>query len=71
MRQQGRKSSCLPDVFQASNRGLSKSQALDLIQAANAYATSPTLTQPLYPPKGQRMRINEMFRFVYHIDRKI
>lgn len=71
VRQQGRKSSCLPDVFQASNTGISKSQALELIQAANVYATSPTLTQPLYPPKGQRMRISEMFGFVYHIDRRI
>lgn len=47
--------------------GLSHSEALELISAANFY-TSHFLSDTLYPPKGQRLRIAKMLGFIYEID---
>ncbi|MBE9170234.1 serine protease [Pleurocapsales cyanobacterium LEGE 06147] len=69
LRQRGRMSNCLADVFQVyGNTGLSQSQALELIRAADVYATSQ-LNPSLYPPQGQRARIAKMFGFTYQIDK--
>jgi hypothetical protein len=59
----------LPEVFQVyGNKGLSPSQALELIRAADQYATYQ-LNPILYPPQGQRARIAKMFGFTYQIDK--
>lgn len=69
LKQRGRIGNCLADVFQIyQNKGLSQAQALELIRAANQYATSQ-LNPSLYPPQGQRRRINKMFGFTYQIDK--
>ncbi len=69
LRQRGRMSNCLADVFEMyGNTGLSQSQALELIRSADAYATYQ-LNPILYPPKGQRARIAKMFGFTYQIDK--
>jgi tetratricopeptide (TPR) repeat protein len=69
LRQRGRISNCLPEVFQLySSKGLSQTQALQLIRAADTYATSQ-LNPTLYPPQGQRARIAKMFGFTYQIDK--
>jgi tetratricopeptide (TPR) repeat protein len=69
LKQRGRISNCLPEVFQVyGNTGLSPSQALELISAADRYATYQ-LNPILYPPKGQRARIAKMFGFTYQIDK--
>ncbi len=66
-KQRGRRSDCLTDLFRARiETGLSGSQTLQLIEAANAYATS--LRPRLFPPRGQRLRIAEQFGFIYEID---
>ena len=68
VKQQGRQSNCREDVFQASlDNGLSKTQALEIIDTANFYATS-LLNQKLYPPRGQRVRVAKLFGFIYQID---
>ena len=67
-RQQGRRGDCLPDVFQTyANTGLSKSQALDLIKAANAYV-STALTSKFYPLRGLRMQVARLLGFIYEVD---
>ncbi len=64
----GRTSDCLPEVFQAySEKGLSKNQALELLQAANVYATKD-LSIRMFPLQGQRSRIQQLFGFAYEID---
>jgi tetratricopeptide (TPR) repeat protein len=69
LKQRGRISNCLPEVFQVyGNKGLSPSQALELIRAADQYATYQ-LNPILYPPQGQRARIAKMFGFTYQIDK--
>ncbi|MUL38411.1 hypothetical protein [Gloeocapsopsis dulcis] len=50
-----------------SNQQLSKSQALELISGANFYATN-MLERKLYPPRGQRRRVAQIFQFIYDID---
>jgi S-layer homology domain len=64
----GRTSDCLPEIFQAySEKGLSKNQALELLQAANVYATKD-LSIRMFPLQGQRSRIQQFFGFAYEID---
>jgi S-layer homology domain len=64
----GRTSDCLPEIFQAySENGLSKNQALELLQAANVYATKD-LSIRMFPLQGQRSRIQQFFGFAYEID---
>ncbi|MUL38414.1 hypothetical protein [Gloeocapsopsis dulcis] len=46
---------------------MSNSQALELISAANFYATN-MLERKLYPPRGQRRRVAQIFQFIYDID---
>jgi hypothetical protein len=66
--QNSRMSDCLPEIFQTyASTGISQSQALDLISAADAYATS-RLASRLFPFPGQRRRINRLFGFTYEID---
>jgi hypothetical protein len=68
-RRQGRRSTCLADIFQKnSEQGLSKDQALELIRTADSYATSSFLVVPLYPPRGIRRRIAQEFGFIYKLD---
>lgn len=68
--QRGRVSNCLEDIFQANAKdGLTKEQALEIINAADEYATK-LLTPPLYPLYGIRRQINQEFGFVYKIDRE-
>lgn len=68
LKQRGRTSNCLADVFQTyQNEGLSRNQALELIKTANQYATYQ-LNPVLYPPLGQRRRIEQMLGFTYQID---
>lgn len=50
-----------------SNQYLSQSQALELISGANFYATN-MLERKLYPPRGQRRRVAQLFQFIYEID---
>ncbi|WP_155823817.1 hypothetical protein [Gloeocapsa sp. PCC 7428] len=50
-----------------SNQQLSQSQALELISGANFYATN-MLERKLYPPRGQRRRVAQIFQFIYEID---
>jgi len=58
----------LEKVLQAyQNRELSQKEALNLIAAANTYATTQ-LSAKLYPPLGQRQRIQQLFDFTYEID---
>jgi hypothetical protein len=64
---QTRRSSCLPEVFQANSRSLTQSQALDLIKAADAYATS-AMSPAIYPPRGLRNRIAQEFGYTYALD---
>jgi hypothetical protein len=64
----GRTSDCLPEIFQAySEKGLSKNQALELLQSANVYATKD-LSIRMFPLQGQRSRIQQFFGFAYEID---
>lgn len=67
--ERGRQSNCLADTFQANSaRGFSKTQARQMIEFANRYAT--TLLKPgLYPPRGQRERITGLLGFIYEIDK--
>ncbi|MBM0744084.1 hypothetical protein JOY44_21090 [Phormidium sp. CLA17] len=71
LQKNGRTSDCLPEVFQTyTEKGLSRNQAFELIQAANAYATT-TFSSKLFPPKGQRLRIQQLFGFAYTIVRLV
>lgn len=66
--QQGRRSTCLADSFQASKEtGFSAAQALKMIQDANFYATT-LLSNKMFPPKGQRVRIAQTLGFIYEVD---
>ncbi len=47
--------------------GLTQAQALNILQAADAYATQG-LSSRLYPPRGQRDRIADLFGLRYKID---
>lgn len=58
----------LEKVLQAYQNGqLSQKEGLNLIAAANTYATTQ-LSAKLYPPLGQRQRIQQLFKFTYEID---
>jgi hypothetical protein len=58
----------LDKVIQAyQQRQLSQSDALNVIRAANTYATTQ-LPRPLYPPAPQRQFIGQVFGFSYAID---
>lgn len=65
--QQGRRSNCAADTFATNaNQGFSRDQALQLIRAADAYATA--MSPAIYPPAGMRKRIAEEFGFTYALD---
>ena len=67
-RLEARRSNCRTDVFQAyKGKQMPKQQALELIQMADFYATS-LLTSRLYPPRGQRQRVQQVLGFTYAID---
>lgn len=58
----------LEQVINAYQQGqVSKEEARQAIVAADRYATT-TLNPKLYPPAGQRNRVNQLFNFVYAID---
>jgi hypothetical protein len=58
----------LDKVLQAyQQRQLSQVDALNIIRAANTYATTQ-LPRPLYPPAPQRQFIGQVFGFSYAID---
>lgn len=66
--QQKAQNSCLADIYQIyRDQGLSKSQALELVSSANFYATT-MLSREIYPPRGQRIRVAQMLKFIYEID---
>ncbi|WP_088889066.1 hypothetical protein [Leptolyngbya ohadii] len=66
--QQGRRSNCIIEFFEINaDRGFSREQALQLIRAADAYATT-SLSPPMYPPVGIRRRIAQEFGFIYSLD---
>lgn len=61
-------SSCFEKIRVAyGNNGLSKLDALQLISAADFYATT-LLSRDLYPLRGQRVRIASLFGFIYTVD---
>lgn len=64
---QTRRSSCLPEVFQATSRPLTQAQTLDLIRAADDYATL-AMSPAIYPPRGLRNRIAQEFGYTYALD---
>jgi Bacterial pre-peptidase C-terminal domain/Circadian oscillating protein COP23 len=70
LKQQGRRGDCVPDVFAKYADGISKSQAVELITAANERATDRHSYTFIYPPRGQRMRIQQLFGFTYKIDQQ-
>ncbi|PSB23264.1 hypothetical protein C7B76_00870 [filamentous cyanobacterium CCP2] len=70
LRTQGRRSDCLSNVFAQYPNGISRSQALEIITAADRYATSNRRDALLYPPRGQRVRIQEIFGYTYGIDQQ-
>jgi hypothetical protein len=41
---------------------------LELVEAANNYATSAQMTAKIFPPKGLRLKIAQFYGFVYQID---
>jgi hypothetical protein len=58
----------LNKILQAyQQRQLSPEQTLNIIKAANTYATTQ-LQAPLYPPVAQRQLIRQVFSFSYAID---
>ena len=70
VKERGRRATCLPEVFaRYQSSGLTRDQARQLIEAANAYATTAFTGIKMYPLKGQRVRIAEFFGFMYEIDR--
>jgi hypothetical protein len=68
LKRSGRRSDCLADIFLRYPNGISRSQAVEIITAADRYATSSRRDTLLYPPRGQRVRIRELFDFTYTID---
>jgi hypothetical protein len=70
LRIQGRRSDCLQEVFAQYPNGISRSQAVEIIEAANQYATGARRDTVLYPPRGQRVRIREIFGYTYAIDQR-
>ncbi|WAL58467.1 COP23 domain-containing protein [Thermocoleostomius sinensis] len=68
LKRSGRRSDCLSEVFARYPNGISRSQALEIITAADRYATSSRRDTLLYPPRGQRVRVRELFGFTYAID---
>lgn len=68
--QLGRRSDCLTDIFTNYADGISRSQALEIITAADKYATQNFRPSILYPPRGQRVRIEELFDFTYAVDQQ-
>lgn len=70
LKQSGRRSDCLSDIFARYTSGISRSQALEIIAAADRYATTSGRETLLYPPRGQRVRIQELFGFTYTIDER-
>jgi hypothetical protein len=66
--QQGRRSDCLPEVFAHYSNGISRAQALELITAANNYVANKFSNVLIYPPRGQRVRIQQLFGYTYNID---
>jgi hypothetical protein len=49
---------------------LTRDQARQLIEAANTYATTAFAGVKMYPLRGQRIRIAELFGFIYELDVK-
>ncbi|WP_416665797.1 COP23 domain-containing protein [Egbenema bharatensis] len=70
LRIQGRRSDCLSEVFAQYPNGISRSQALEILAAADQFATSARRDALLYPPRGQRVRIREIFGYTYSIDQQ-
>lgn len=68
LQREGRRGDCLEEVFARYGNGISRSQALALITEANQYATESLRPSVLYPPRGQRVRIQELFDFTYPVD---
>ena len=68
LKQQGRRGDCVPEVFAKYASGISRSQAVELITAANARATDRHSYPFIYPPRGQRLRIQQLFGFTYRLD---
>jgi hypothetical protein len=61
----------LDKVIQAyQQRQLSQADALNIIRAANTYATTQ-FAHPLYPPVQQRQFIGQVFGFSYAIDSSV
>jgi len=70
-RQRGRQGTCLPEIFtRYQSKGLTRDQARQLIEAANVYATTAFTGVKMYPLRGQRTRIAELFGFTYELDVK-
>jgi hypothetical protein len=67
---QGRRSDCLMEVFAQYPNGISRSQALEILEAADQFATSARRDALLYLPRGQRVRIREIFGYTYRIDQQ-
>ena len=60
--------SCAAQLQQIYHQqGLTKSQALELISGANFYATN-LLERQIFPPRGQRRRVAQLFKFIYQVD---
>lgn len=70
LKRSGRRSDCLSDIFSRYTSGISRSQALQIITAADRYATADGRETLLYPPRGQRVRVQSMFGFTYTIDQQ-
>jgi hypothetical protein len=70
LKRSGRRSQCLAEIFSRYTSGISRSQALEIIRAADRYATASGRETLLYPPRGQRIRIQELFGFNYAIDQQ-
>lgn len=69
LEQRGRRSNCLPEVFSTyETTGLSQSQALEVIKAADQYALNASAGRWLFPPAGLRIRVQQLFGFIYEID---
>jgi Circadian oscillating protein COP23/Bacterial pre-peptidase C-terminal domain len=68
LKQRGRRGDCVPDVFVKYADGISRSQAVELITAANERATDRHSYPFIYPPRGQRLRIQQLFGFTYRVD---
>ncbi|NJO41116.1 MAG: hypothetical protein HC769_28020 [Cyanobacteria bacterium CRU_2_1] len=70
LQDQGRRSECLPEIFTQYSNGISQAQAVEIIAAADRYATQELNVTILYPPRGQRVRIQELFGYTYMIDQQ-